>query len=60
MAAEYSLRNALVAIEDAKRKLRRLRQNDDEEVVLNVRRSLRELENAESQIQRAINELRQG
>ncbi|MMZ70557.1 hypothetical protein D1872_336280 [compost metagenome] len=60
MAAEYSLRNALTAIEDAKGKLRRIRNNDDPDVVRAVRRAVSELEDAESQIQRAINELRRG
>lgn len=60
MAADYNLRNAVNAIEDAKTKLRRLRNNEDPDVARNVRRALNELENAEAQIQRALSELRQG
>ena len=40
MATDYNLRIALSAIDDAKRKLKRLRQDEDATVTLNVRKAL--------------------
>lgn len=57
MSAADSLRRAASAIDDAKRRVRRLRHSEDEETASAARRVLRELEQAEADIQRAIREL---
>lgn len=56
MSPERKLKQALDTINDAKTKLRRIRH--DEELGHTIRKVIRELEDAESDIERAIRELK--
>lgn len=58
MAAKASLRNALSSIDDAKRKLKKLRQSANVEIERDVKRVVRELEDAEDSINRALRDVR--
>jgi hypothetical protein len=57
MIALTQLRNAQSAIEEAKRKLRRLKSHEDADVGRLARRAISELEDAESEIERALRAL---
>jgi hypothetical protein len=56
MSIENNLKNALSAVGDAKRVLRRARLNHPRDT--DIERAIRELEDAESEIDRAIAEIR--
>jgi hypothetical protein len=55
MSAKQKLRSALSAIDDAVRSLNRAKQDAPEDE--NIKRAIRELDEAESKIQRAIREV---
>lgn len=55
MSTKAKLRSALSAIDDAKRALKRAQQGVTEDY--EIRRAIRELDDAESQIERALREL---
>ncbi len=55
MSSKAKLKRALTAIEDARVRLRRARNETDNDV--QIRRAMAELDNAESEIKRAIREL---
>lgn len=56
MTATSKLRNALSSLDDAKRKLKRLTNN--EQAANEIRRVIRELDEAESYINRAIRDVK--
>lgn len=56
MSAKTKLRNALSAIDDAKRRLKRVANDLDDDS--DLRRSIRELEDAEGIIEAAIRDVR--
>jgi len=59
MSAEAKLRQALSAIDDARRRLNRAKNElNDDELQHQLRRAVHELDDAEADIQRAISELR--
>lgn len=55
MSAKQKLKQALAAIDDARRALKRARDEASDDT--DIRRALRELDDAEQQIQRAIREV---
>ena len=57
MSSKSKLRNALNAIDDAKRALQQARNDSGANGEYQIRRAMRELDDAEQDIQRAIREL---
>ena len=57
MSTKSTLRNALSNIDDAKRKLKRLRGPENEQIDYEIRRVIRELDDAESSVNRALREV---
>ena len=58
MSAKSSLSNALSSIDDAKRKLKKLRQSENAEIEREIKRVVRELEDAEGSINQALRDVR--
>ncbi|UWR51062.1 hypothetical protein [Phaeobacter inhibens] len=58
MSAKTSLKNALSSIDDAKRKLKKLGQSENVEIERDIKRVVRELEDAENSITRALRDVR--
>lgn len=58
MSAKTSLQNAQSSIDDAKRKLKRMRSPENVQISNEIRRVIRELEDAEDSIDRALREVR--
>lgn len=58
MSAETSLRNAQSSIDDVKRKLKRMGSQENVQISNEIRRVIRELEDAEDSIDRALREVR--
>ncbi len=58
MSAKSSLRQALSSIDDVKRKLKRLPQPENVNIDYEIRRIIRELEDAESSINRALRDVK--
>lgn len=56
MPARTKLKRALEAIDDAKRRLIRLKNNVEDDT--DIRRAISELDDAESEIERAIRDIR--
>ena len=58
MSAKTSLKNALSSIDDAQRKLKKLQQSANVEIERDIKRVVRELEDAEVSINRALRDVR--
>jgi len=58
MSAKISLQNALSAIDDAMRRLKRIRGDVPSDAESVIRRAIRELEDAETDVQNALRQLR--
>ncbi|MFZ7090766.1 hypothetical protein [Primorskyibacter sp. 2E233] len=58
MSTKTSLKNALSSIDDAKRKLKKLPLPENVDIERDIKRVVRELEDAENSINRALRDVR--
>ena len=58
MSVTSSLRNALSSVDDAKRKLKRLRKPENAKIDHEIRRVIRELDDVEDSINQALRSVR--